>query len=79
MLLLLSSALMPREVIDASWFRVVAAVNPISYLVEAFRSLFIAGWDVGALAVGAGLAAAIALAAGLQCVLGLRSLMARSE
>lgn len=77
--LLLSSALMPRELIDVRWFEIVAAINPISYLVEAFRSLFLDGWDAGALAAGAAMSAAIALAAGLPCVLGLRSLMARGE
>jgi ABC-2 type transport system permease protein len=78
-LLLLSSALMPRELIDASWFKAIATINPISYLAEAFRSLFIASWDVGALTIGAGLAVMIALAAGSACVRGLRSLMARAE
>lgn len=78
-LLLLSSALMPRDLIDASWFETIAELNPISYLVEAFRSLFIAGWDAGAIAIGAGLAACIALAAGGACIRGLRSLMARGE
>lgn len=78
-LLLLSSALMPRELIDAPWFEWIATINPISYLVEAFRSLFIAGWDVQALAIGGGVAVIIALTAGSACVRGLRSLMARVE
>jgi len=76
--LMLSSALMPRELIDMHWFRLVAEANPVSYLVEAFRSLFIDGWDVRALALGAGIAAAISLAAGLGCARGLRSAMART-
>jgi ABC-2 type transport system permease protein len=77
--LLLSSALMPRELIDVRWFEILAAINPISYLVEAFRSLFLGGWDAGALLAGAATSAVIALAAGSACVLGLRPLMARSE
>lgn len=75
--LMLSSALMPRELINARWFRVLAEANPVSYLVEAFRSLFLGGWDPKALALGAGISAAIALVAGLACVRGLRSAMAR--
>lgn len=76
--LMLSSALMPRDLVTAHWFEIVAGVNPVSYLTEAVRSLFIDGWDVGALAAGAGVAAGIALVAGTASVRSLRSLMARS-
>lgn len=65
-LLFMSSMLMPRNLIEQDWFRTIATYNPMSYLVEATRSLLITGWDVEALAVGCGLAAAamiLALAA----------------
>ena len=48
----LSSINLPRDLIEADWFRTVATLNPISYLVEGIRSLVITGWDVKALALG---------------------------
>lgn len=48
-LLFLSSANLPRELIEADWFRTIATYNPVSYLVEGVRSLIITGWDGGAL------------------------------
>ena len=59
----LSSINLPRDLIEADWFRVVATVNPISYLVEGIRSLVISGWDPQALAIGFGCAAAILVVA----------------
>lgn len=50
--LFLSSSSLPRNLIKATWFRDVATYNPISYLLEALRSLVISGWDVEALALG---------------------------
>ena len=57
-LLFMSSMIMPRNLIEADWFKTIATYNPMSYLVEAPRSLLISGWDGEALALGAGLAAA---------------------
>jgi ABC-2 type transport system permease protein len=54
--LFLSSSSLPRNLIKASWFRDVATYNPISYLLEALRSLVITGWDARALALGFGFA-----------------------
>lgn len=48
----LSSILLPRDMIETDWFRLVATYNPISYLVEGIRSLIITGWDPQALALG---------------------------
>jgi ABC-2 type transport system permease protein len=59
--LFLSSMNAPRDLIDAGWFRAIATVNPISYLLEFVRSLIITGWDGTALALGFGVAAAIAI------------------
>ena len=50
--LFMSSMNMPRELIEADWFRWVATINPVSYLIEAVRSLVIEGWNWEALALG---------------------------
>ncbi len=54
--LFLSSSSLPRNLIKTTWFRDVATYNPVSYLIEALRSLVIKGWDVQALALGFGFA-----------------------
>jgi len=59
-LLFLSSINLPRPLIEQDWFRTIATYNPVSYLVEGIRSLVITGWDGEALALGFGIAAAIA-------------------
>jgi hypothetical protein len=55
----MSSINLPRDLIEADWFRFIATINPISYLVEGIRSLVITGWDAQALTLGFGCAAAI--------------------
>lgn len=57
----MSSMAMPRDLMQTDWFQTVATINPISYLVEAPRSLFIDGWDAEALALGIGVAMVIML------------------
>ncbi|MDQ3850101.1 MAG: ABC transporter permease [Actinomycetota bacterium] len=57
-LLFLSSAFFPRDLIEQDWFRTIATYNPVSYMVEGIRSLVIAGWDAQALAQAFGIAAA---------------------
>ena len=59
--LFLSSMNMPRNLIETTWFRDMATINPVSYLIECVRSLIITGWDGQALALGFGIAAAIAV------------------
>jgi ABC-2 type transport system permease protein len=61
--LFLSSLFLPRNLIQTDWFREVATYNPVSYLVEAFRSLLVSGWDAQALLLGFGIATAIAVIA----------------
>jgi ABC-2 type transport system permease protein len=56
-LLFLSSAFFPRNLIEQDWFRTVATYNPVSYMVEGIRSLVITGWDGQALAQAFGIAA----------------------
>jgi ABC-2 type transport system permease protein len=54
--LFMSSMNMPRDLIDADWFRWVATVNPVSYLIEAVRALVIEGWDWETIGLGFGVA-----------------------
>ncbi len=61
--LFLSSMNAPRDLISVDWFRVVATLNPVSYLIECVRSLIIVGWDGEALALGFGVAVAVAIVA----------------
>ncbi len=50
-LLFFSSAFFPRETMTG-WFKVVADVNPISYLVEAMREQVIVGVDARPTLIG---------------------------
>ena len=59
----MSSINLPRDLIEQDWFRFIATVNPISYLVEGIRSLVITGWDARALLLGFGFALAIVVVA----------------
>jgi ABC-2 type transport system permease protein len=59
----MSSINLPRNLIEADWFRFIATINPISYLVEGIRSLIITGWDARTLAIGFACAAAIVVVA----------------
>jgi ABC-2 type transport system permease protein len=59
--LFLSSMNLPRDLIEIDWFRTVATLNPVSYLIEGVRSLIIEGWNAQALALAFGFAAAIAV------------------
>lgn len=63
----LSSCNLPRNLLKTGWFHTIATWNPISYLIEAFRSLFIFGWDAAALERGFAVAIGI-LALGLGLV-----------
>ena len=57
--LFLSSMNLPRNLIEIDWFRTVATLNPVSYLIEGVRSLIIVGWDGQALALAFGFASII--------------------
>jgi ABC-2 type transport system permease protein len=76
--LFLSSMSLPRDLIEIGWFHTVATWNPVSYMLEGIRSLFIVGWDVEALALGFASAGAIALAALAGCAIALRYRMVRT-
>jgi ABC-2 type transport system permease protein len=73
-----SSAFIPRDLMSHGWFETVATYNPVSYLIECVRSLIITGWDGEALALGFGIAAAVALLALTVSSFALRTRMVRT-
>jgi ABC-2 type transport system permease protein len=76
--LFISSMNIPRNLIEATWFRDLATANPVSYLIECVRSLIITGWDGEALALGFGVATAITFVALALSTFALRTRLARS-
>jgi len=76
--LFISSMNLPRNLIETDWFRIAASVNPVSYLIEAIRSLVIVGWDGQALALGFGITIALAILGLTLSSLALRGVMART-
>ena len=77
-LLFISSMALPRDLIQTDWFRTIATYNPVSYLLEAIRSLLITGWDSQALALGFGCAIAIATVALSASAVALRTRVLRT-
>lgn len=74
----LSSSNLPRNLLKTGWFHTVATWNPISYLIEGFRSLYIFGWDATALWRGFAVATGL-LAVGLLLVAnGMRTRLQRT-
>ena len=69
---------LPRNLIEIQWFRTVATINPVSYLIEGIRSLIITGWDAQALLLGFGIAAGIAVVALAAASIALRGRLARA-
>ena len=61
--LFLSSMAIPRNLIQQTWFRDIATVNPVSYLLECVRSLIITGWDGEALGLGFAVVVALGIVA----------------
>ncbi len=76
--LFLSSMTLPRNLIEVGWFRDVATLNPVSYMIEALRSLVIEGWNGQALALGFGFTAVLILGSMLLASRQLRVRMART-
>jgi ABC-2 type transport system permease protein len=77
-LLFLSSMSLPRNLIESDWFRALATINPVSYLIEAIRSLIIEGWDAQALALGFGIAILIVALGLAGAAIALRGRLART-
>ena len=76
--LFLSSMSLPRDLIETDWYRTVATWNPVSYMLEGIRSLFITGWDAEALALGFACAGGLALIALTATAAALRTRMVRT-
>jgi ABC-2 type transport system permease protein len=76
--LFLSSMSLPRNLISTDWFRTVATYNPVSYLIEGIRSLFLSGWDAEALALAFGLGAIITVLSMAAATAALRTRLVRT-
>ena len=76
--LFLSSMSLPRDLIQTDWFRTIATYNPVSYMIEALRSLLITGWDPEALALGFGCTLGILIVGLWVATVSLRERMVRT-
>jgi ABC-2 type transport system permease protein len=76
--LFISSMNLPRNLIETDWFRTAASLNPVSYLIEAIRSLVIIGWDPRALALGFSIVISLSIVGLTLSSLALRGRMART-
>jgi ABC-2 type transport system permease protein len=76
--LFLSSMNTPRNLIGVDWFRHVATLNPVSYLIECVRSLIITGWNGDALALGFGFAVLIGIVSMSLATMALGERLART-
>ena len=77
-LLFLSSMYLPRPLIEQDWFRTVATYNPVSYLIEGIRSFIVTGWDAKAIALGFGVALAMAAVGVFGAASALRTRLVRT-
>jgi ABC-2 type transport system permease protein len=77
-LLFFSSSSLPRNLMGHQWFQTVATVNPVSYIIEGIRSLFVTGWDTEALALAFGVALAILAGSVTIASLSLKQRMVRT-
>ncbi len=76
--LFISSMNMPRNLIEADWFQLAATINPVSYLIEGVRSLFIDGFDAEALALAFGCGAVLSALFLALAVTSLRTRLVRT-
>ena len=76
--LFISSMNLPRNLIETEWFQVAASLNPVSYLIEAIRSLVIEGWNGEALALGFTIVVGLAIVGLTLSSLSLRGRLART-
>ena len=76
--LFMSSMNAPRNLMEVDWFRAIATLNPVSYLIEAVRSLVITGWNLKALSLGFSVAIALIVISTVVASHALRVRMART-
>jgi ABC-2 type transport system permease protein len=76
--LFLSSIALPRNLIQNDWFQTVATINPVSYIIEAYRSLLIEGWNGEALALGLAVAFGVLAVGVFAAISALRTRMERT-
>jgi ABC-2 type transport system permease protein len=76
--LFLSAMALPLNLLQTDWFHAIASANPVTYLLQAFRSLLIEGWNLGELALGFAIAAAIFTIGMLAATNALRSRLVRT-
>ena len=76
--LFISAMSLPLELLQTQWFHDLAAANPVTYLLEAFRSLLFEGWDAGALALGFGIALAVLIVGMLAASGAMKSRLVRT-
>ena len=76
--LFMSSMNAPRNLMEVDWFRAIATANPVSYLIEAVRSLIITGWNLKALSLGFSVAVALIVISTVVASHALRVRMART-
>ena len=76
--LFMSSMNAPRNLMEVDWFRAIATINPVSYLIEAVRSLIITGWNLKALSLGFAVAVALIVVSTVVASHALRVRMART-
>lgn len=74
----LSSSNLPRQLLKTGWFHTVATWNPISYLIEGFRGLYVFGWDVTTLWRGFAVAIGLLIFGLFAVSLALRGRMQRT-
>ena len=73
----LTTVFVPREAMTG-WLATVAAYNPVTYLLDALRSLITTGWDLDALVKGIACIAGVGLVSGTLALAALRGRTRRS-
>lgn len=76
--LFISSMNAPRDLMSVDWFRWLATVNPVSYLLEGVRSLLIEGWDGQALGLAFAVTAALGALSLAAAAVALKDRMTRT-
>jgi len=76
--LFISSMALPLDLIQTQWFHDVAAANPVSYLLQAFRSLLIEGWEIDDILLGFAIALTIGILGMMAAASALRTRLVRT-